>query len=251
MTVKKTRKKRSVLWKVEKDELQNLLDSSNSYREILEYFNMSVSCGNYKTLNLVISDYKLDTSIIDENRKNKASLNSKETNNTRKTNDEIFVENSTYTSREEMKKRMISMGKIYKCSECGVGDLYNGKSIVLQLDHINGINNDNRLKNLRFLCPNCHSQTETFAGKRHRTTNHCVCGNIISNASKFCHLCRPDRPTKIGWPSVEDMTIMVWEKPITHLSKDLGVSDVAINKFCKKHNITKPPIGFWNTNMGK
>ena len=37
--------------------------------------------------------------------------------------------------------------------------------LTLQLDHINGINNDNRKENLRFLCPNCHSQTNTFAGK--------------------------------------------------------------------------------------
>ena len=50
----------------------------------------------------------------------------------------------------------------YKCKECGISEKWNNKPIILHLDHINGINNDNRLENLRFLCPNCHSQTDTY-----------------------------------------------------------------------------------------
>jgi 5-methylcytosine-specific restriction endonuclease McrA len=53
----------------------------------------------------------------------------------------------------------------YQCAECGMFDKWNGKKIILQLDHINGVNNDNRVENLRFLCPNCHSQTKTYSGK--------------------------------------------------------------------------------------
>ena len=52
----------------------------------------------------------------------------------------------------------------YVC-ECGISDYYNNKDIVLQLEHINGIRNDNRLENLKFLCPNCHSLTETYGAK--------------------------------------------------------------------------------------
>jgi Zn finger protein HypA/HybF involved in hydrogenase expression len=55
--------------------------------------------------------------------------------------------------------------KEYKCVMCGIGDMWNNKPISLQLDHINGSNNDNRLENLRYLCPNCHSQTATFCGR--------------------------------------------------------------------------------------
>lgn len=53
----------------------------------------------------------------------------------------------------------------YVCECCGNDGEWLGKKISLQLDHINGINNDNRIENLRFLCPNCHSQTDTFGGK--------------------------------------------------------------------------------------
>ena len=49
-----------------------------------------------------------------------------------------------------------------KCVGCSIGNIYNNKPITLQLDHINGINTDNRIENLRILCPNCHSQTATW-----------------------------------------------------------------------------------------
>ncbi|WKV20415.1 hypothetical protein 16Q_022c [Pseudomonas phage 16Q] len=55
-----------------------------------------------------------------------------------------------------------------KCLWCGIGDNWNGKSLVLQLDHIDGDTSNNDLTNLRVLCPNCHSQTETFASRNRR-----------------------------------------------------------------------------------
>lgn len=79
-------------------------------------------------------------------------------------NQKIFIENSTYAN-ECVKNRIIQSDLIeYKCSKCGI-DSWNGETIVLDLDHINGIRNDDRLENLRFLCPNCHSQTDTYKGR--------------------------------------------------------------------------------------
>lgn len=50
------------------------------------------------------------------------------------------------------------------CSECGITE-YNGKPLVMQLDHIDGDSSNHMFANLRLLCPNCHSQTDTFCGK--------------------------------------------------------------------------------------
>ena len=82
--------------------------------------------------------------------------------------DEIFIENSPYVNnRIELKKRLYEAGIFEEiCIECGNGPVWNGKPLVLQLDHINGVNNDHRIENLRIMCPNCHTQTETYAGKR-------------------------------------------------------------------------------------
>jgi hypothetical protein len=81
---------------------------------------------------------------------------------TRKKDDkEIFSKDSTY-ERKDLKRKIIKENLLpYKCSCCGIFD-WLGNPLSLQLDHINGVNNDNRLENLRFLCPNCHTQTPTW-----------------------------------------------------------------------------------------
>lgn len=81
------------------------------------------------------------------------------------TDDKVYTDNSTYP-RHRLKERLIKENRIpYSCQECGNEGEHNGKPLVLQIDHINGINNDHRLENLRFLCPNCHTQQDTYAAK--------------------------------------------------------------------------------------
>lgn len=83
---------------------------------------------------------------------------------------EILIEKSAYTNIARLKIRLLREGRLEaKCYEedCGLTE-WKGKSISLQLDHINGDKSDHRIENLRLLCPNCHSQTETFGGKNKR-----------------------------------------------------------------------------------
>jgi hypothetical protein len=79
--------------------------------------------------------------------------------------EKVFVENSTY-GRGNLKKRILDDNKIeYVCAICGIGPIWMDKPMPLILDHINGINNDNRLENLRFVCSNCDTQLETYKSK--------------------------------------------------------------------------------------
>ncbi len=82
--------------------------------------------------------------------------------------DELLVSDRTETSRYSLKRRLLGTGiKAARCEECGLTD-WRGRRLSLALHHINGDSKDNRLENLRMLCPNCHSQTENFAGRNRK-----------------------------------------------------------------------------------
>jgi len=165
----------------------------------------------------------------------------------KKENKEIFVENSNF-SRNHLKRRIIKENLIeYKCSECGLKDKWNGKELSLQLEHKNGINNDNRLENLTFLCPNCHSQTETYAGKSRKKKYYCDCGKEIDRYSNRCKDCRKKSPKKINKssgiktsrrkverPDYQTLLTEINEFGYTGTGRKYGVSDNAIRKW-KKH----------------
>lgn len=81
-------------------------------------------------------------------------------------NEEVFIRESSFTT-QLVKRRIVEQNLIkYQCAICNNDATHNNKPLTLQLDHINGNNRDHRLKNLRFLCPNCHTQTETYGGKK-------------------------------------------------------------------------------------
>lgn len=244
------RKRTSKIWTIPKNELQNLLNTSNSLKEVLKKLKMDEGCGNHRPLNQRIREDELCLDVLNRNRK--IYLSQKRCKK-KIPNDKIFIRGSLYNNRQSIKKRMQEDYNIeYKCKKCNIGDTYNGHPIVLQLDHINGINNDNRINNLRFLCPNCHSQTDTFSGKGHRKPqkiHKCPnCNNNFKGYGKICKTCSnlTKNKQKINWPSADELKEMVWQYPTLQLSKKLGVSDVAISNQCKKYNIEKPPRGYWN-----
>ena len=79
--------------------------------------------------------------------------------------EEVLVADSSSTNTSHLKHRLLTEGVLApRCAQCG-GAEWNGRPMPLQLDHISGDRSDNRLGNLRLLCPNCHAQTDTWCGK--------------------------------------------------------------------------------------
>jgi predicted RNA-binding Zn-ribbon protein involved in translation (DUF1610 family) len=69
---------------------------------------------------------------------------------------------------ELLRRALVALGRPYRCEHCRLASTWNGRALVLQVDHINGLHHDYRAENLRFLCPNCHSQTVNYCRRKRR-----------------------------------------------------------------------------------
>ena len=141
--------------------------TSYSKAGVLKQLKLDVSGGNYKTVDNLVKKFQLDTShwTGQGHLKGKKNKWAKPSNKIEEllTTDNTF---QTYKLKQRLLKERIIENK---CIECGITE-WNGKIINMHLDHINGINNDHRLENLRMLCPNCHSQTDTYCGKNKKSS---------------------------------------------------------------------------------
>lgn len=148
----------SKIYQVSDEDFKKIVQQANTYSDCLRALGLGTNGGSSTDI-LKKRIKELDCSTEHFNQKHKQSYQAKYLL------DEILVENSSYANIASLKRRLINENRLeYKCAICGLTQWLN-KPISLQLDHINGINNDHRISNLRFLCPNCHSQTDTFAGK--------------------------------------------------------------------------------------
>jgi len=155
--------------------------------------------------------------------------------------DELLVDNSWH-SRNNLKRRLFEEGhKERKCEKCGQDENWHGEHISMILDHINGVHNDDRLENLRILCPNCNAALPTHCGKNakkkkeNRYVNHCECGKEISLSSKQCVKCEKFTQRKVERPSFEQLIQEINELGYSATSRKYDVSDNAIRKWVKAY----------------
>lgn len=157
--------------------------------------------------------------------------------------------------RRYLKVLMEENGIDYKCCMCNLPPIWLDKDLTLHIDHINGNNLDNRLENLRFLCPNCHTQTDTYSGKnKKKENNKCkVCEKIIRRKSIHCKEC--NRKASIGkklnrkgknLPDKGYLQELINSLPIIKIAKKLHVNSATINSWCEKLNIEKKNKKYWS-----
>ena len=154
------------IYKLSDEQFVELLKKSSTISEVLFKLGYAVK-GNswgYSQVKRRMDDLNLDYSIF---KGKSAVIKINKLNNVKK--EDILKENCKH-QRTVLRRYVIKNNLIpYKCAICGCTE-WQGKTLSLELDHINGVNNDNRLENLRFLCPNCHSQTSTY-GSRNQQLN--------------------------------------------------------------------------------
>lgn len=139
-----------------KEQIEDVVKKNTKWHDIMRTFKYN-SCDYVPRLQQKLQKLEIDYSHVDNyfpKRQGKKLLLS-----------EILVKDSLYASMANLKRRLQNeLGWEHICFMCK-NTVWNNQPIPIQIDHINGDHTDNRIENLRFLCPNCHAQTETYAGK--------------------------------------------------------------------------------------
>jgi 5-methylcytosine-specific restriction endonuclease McrA len=212
----------SVKWDISK--LEDAVKTSFCYADVCRKIGLDIKGRNYDTIRNWITNLKLDTSHF----KTKGQL-AKERSfvKTPRTDNEIFSINSV-VKRSVVKTRLKQLIP-YVCAICSLADVWNENLLVLHLDHINGNSSDNRRENLRFLCPNCHSQTGNYAGKNSRKKPSELNPDWRKN----------DQPKrrKVVRPSKEELKILLDSDTFVAIGKKFGVSDNAVRKWAKRYKL--------------
>lgn len=259
-----------------KEDVEEIVKKSHSIAEMCRNFGVKPIGGNYRVMHHLIDKYNIDTSHFTGKGWN---IGMKFKPKTSKPIREILVENSYYQSHKLKLRLLKNNMKEYKCESCGNTE-WLGFPIPLELHHINGNHFDNRLENLKILCPTCHAMHHKYKkDELYNVENNDVsvlekeinCENIKSNVIKqqkskvekpkrYCLICGNELDRKqtkycsyecakkasCKRPSYDELlNIMVEnEYNLTKVGRLFGVSANAIKKWCKHYNITNGSSSF-------
>jgi hypothetical protein len=231
------------------DEAREAVGASRSYSEALRRLGMRPAGGNHKLFKHYVDDvWQIPTAHFDAGASarrspTKASVPMRE----------VLVECSSYP-RGRLKQRLFIEGyKDRRCELCGQDEHWRGHLMSLILDHINGVPNDNRLENLRIVCPNCAATLDTHCGRKNRKEpelRSCArCGQEFTakfRRQRYCsHTCgcRWDRAKLRGVPCPEARKAErpPYEKLLEEIEatsywavgRKYGVSDNAVRKWVR------------------
>ena len=214
------------------EKFEQLVKEAKSYRDLVLKLGYSTNSSSvYEAVKKRVSENNLDTSHFSS------------VQGVKRTEENVFCENSTAAQKTLREWFVKGDYQKYICSICGQPPEWQGKPLTLILDHINGNNKDNRLENLRWVCPNCNQQLDTTGFKIMRSKkekNYCIdCGTEISSKAVRCQACyTKSRSTELPI-SREELKLLIRTMPFIQIGKKFQVSDNAIRKWYDKYSLPR------------
>lgn len=223
--------------------LAQYVENSDSISEVIRKFGLEVTGSRHRHVKSRIARFGISTAHFDFG----ASRIQRNKGFNKKHFTDVLIYGSVART-PSLKRALIEAGKVYICEICSISPIWENKDLTLQIDHKNGNRNDNTFGNLRFLCPNCHSQTPTYSNKKRNVgteiselpPNLCIICQIKINKKSIkcrkCHLAyvSKNQVSKIKWPSLEKLDILIMESNKLQVSKKLGISWTALEKHIRR-----------------
>ncbi|MEV0116488.1 HNH endonuclease [Streptomyces sp. NPDC050844] len=145
-----------------KEILEPAVAVSRSVNDVLRRLGIEVVGGHHTNISRRIKAYGIDTSHFQQPPR--AGVPKQ-----RQTPEQLLVEQEPASARrmqsDRLKRAMTELGVVEQCTMCGTEPMWRGHPLPLEVDHIDGDWRNNRIENLRLLCPNCHSTTDTYRGR--------------------------------------------------------------------------------------